>query len=66
MTPDSGNVVVHWPGKSTVACPDHLRKLTGLASFMGFPLSYSPAPPEDVCENCKNEAAIRERGSTHD
>ena len=46
---------VHWPGKDTAACEDHLQQLLNLAAVMGFRLSCTPCA-ETVCENCKNAA----------
>jgi hypothetical protein len=41
-------VVVHWPGKDTTACPDHLRKLVGVAAILGFQLSWTPSGADDT------------------
>jgi hypothetical protein len=56
------NVVVHWPGKSVVACPDHLMKLVGLAAIMGFQVSWTPAPAGENCSNCETEAQRQRKG----
>ncbi len=53
---DEELVLVHWPGKATVACPTHLRKLVGLAATLGFQLTWTPAPEDECCANCKTEA----------
>lgn len=51
-------VIVHWPGKDTPACPEHLRQLVGLAAVMGFALSWSPTMnPELKCSNCETQRA---------
>jgi hypothetical protein len=50
-------MVVHWPGQDTVACPEHLRKLVGLAAVLGFPLSWTPAGETMGCDNCRTEKA---------
>lgn len=49
-----GLVVVHWPGKNTIACPKHLRKLVGLAAVLGLPLGWTPTT-EGECDNCRTE-----------
>jgi len=55
-TPEPQELVrVHWPGKSTNACPDHLRQLVGLAAVLGFRLEWTPAPDAGECDNCRNE-----------
>lgn len=49
-------VVVHWPGKDTTACAEHLNKLVGLAAVLGFQLSWTPAPFDSTeCDNCRTE-----------
>lgn len=53
--PKSDLMIAHWPGKDTPACPEHLLKLKNLATFMGFPLSCTPAPEGMECANCNNE-----------
>lgn len=57
MTP--ATKIVHWPGKDTPACDGHARKLEGLAGFMGFPVSMTPASPGEACTNCDNEAKAK-------
>jgi len=47
--------IVHWPGKDTAACDEHLRKMAGLAALLGFRLSWTPCE-ETVCANCETEA----------
>ena len=49
-------VIVHWPGKSTAACPIHALKLHGLAGVLGFALTTTPVESEKECDNCANEA----------
>lgn len=51
--------IVHWPGKDTAACEDHLRKLVSLAAIMGFRVSCTPCE-ETNCDNCNNEAKLPE------
>ena len=52
-------VVAHWPGKDTIACPEHLRRLVGLGAILGFPLSWTPCDdPNAECANCRT---IREK-----
>lgn len=51
--------IVHWPGNSVPACELHAEKLKGLASFMGFSVSITPAAEGAECINCANEAARR-------
>lgn len=48
--------MVHWPGKDTAACPDHLVKLVGLSAVLGFQLSWTPLEIEIECDNCASEA----------
>lgn len=45
--------VVHWPGKDTAACDEHLQKLVGLSVILGFHLSWTPCE-ETVCDNCES------------
>lgn len=52
----NATVMVHWPGQTTAACENHARKLEGLAGFLGFPLTSTPAPDGTPCANCENEA----------
>jgi hypothetical protein len=56
--------IVHWPGRDTAACEDHLRKLVGLGAILGIMISWTPCE-ETVCENCKTEAVKREAPSGH-
>lgn len=49
------NQIVHWPGKDTPACEDHLRKLVGLGAILGIMISWTPCE-ETVCTNCESEA----------
>jgi hypothetical protein len=51
----SATQVVHWPGKDIPACEEHLKKLIGLASVLGFQLSWTSCEPT-VCSNCESEA----------
>jgi hypothetical protein len=37
---------VFWPGKTVLACEDHLKKLLAVASAMGFTLDYRLTPEE--------------------
>ena len=53
--------VVHWPGKDTNACPDHLQKLVALGAMFGIIVSFSPVIEEVECDNCANEAKKAER-----
>lgn len=46
--------IVHWPGKDTPACKEHLIKLVGLAAALGFMLTWTPCE-ETVCSNCESE-----------
>ena len=48
-------VIVHWPGKSTAACPIHALKLQGLAGVLGFSLTTTPVESERECANCASE-----------
>jgi hypothetical protein len=50
-------VVVHWPGKDTVACDEHAAKLAAGAAAMGFVLTVTPISPDLYieCKNCRNE-----------
>lgn len=47
--------IVHWPGKDTPACDDHLRKLVGVGAVLGIEITWTPCEPTE-CPNCKNEA----------
>jgi hypothetical protein len=48
--------LVHWPGKATPACDAHLEKLFGLATVLGFQLTWTPLVEEMECANCASEA----------
>ena len=53
----TATVIAHWPGKDTPSCPEHLKKLVGLAAVLGFPLSWTPNEDSNVeCSNCESEA----------
>ena len=47
--------IVHWPGKDTAACDDHLRQLIGLGAILGCRIDWTPCD-ETICDNCENEA----------
>ena len=57
---ESELMIVYWPGQATVACPEHLHKLVGLAAILGFQLSWTPAIESAGCDNCRTEKARRE------
>jgi len=46
--------IVHWPGKDTPACDEHLQKLVGLGAVLGIRVSWTPCEPT-VCTNCQTE-----------
>lgn len=48
--------IVHWPGRDTAACDDHMMKLLRLAQHMGFVVSVTPYEPT-ICANCENESS---------
>jgi hypothetical protein len=51
--------IVHWPGKDTPACLDHMTKLKKLSNVMGFALSVTHIVDNIEgleCSNCVNEA----------
>lgn len=47
--------IVHWPGKDTPACEEHMRKLLAVGDAMGFSVSHTPCEIESECANCRNE-----------
>ena len=55
--------VVHWPGRDTLACDLHTRRLMWVARALCFQLSVTPCHPdldlEVECGNCANEHAKR-------
>lgn len=53
------NQIVHWAGKDTAACEEHMHQLLGLGRIMGFVVTATPCEETD-CDNCKN--AAREGG----
>lgn len=52
-------VIVHWPGKDTPACDDHMRQLIGLGYTLGIQVSCTPCE-ETVCQNCANAAKVQD------
>ena len=46
--------IVHWPGKDTPACDEHLRKLVGLGAILGIMITWTPCE-EMICPNCESE-----------
>ena len=54
--------IVHWPGKDTPACENHLRKLVGLAAVLGFQLSWTPCE-STICSNCESEEEKEKRNA---
>lgn len=52
--------IVHWPGKDTPACEDHLRKLVGLGAMLGFMVTWTPCSPT-ICTNCVSALPYDER-----
>lgn len=46
--------IIHWPGKDTTACDEHLQKLMDLAAVLGIRISWTPCE-ETVCANCEAE-----------
>lgn len=47
--------IVHWPGKDTPACDEHLRQLVSLGAVFGIQISWTPCEPQE-CPNCETEA----------
>lgn len=52
---------VHWPGKDTLACEEHTRKLQNLARTMFGASSITPLPTDSTveCTNCVNTAKAK-------
>lgn len=53
-------LLVHWPGKDTLACEDHAKKLVNLGSVLGCSVSMTTYNGDAECDNCANEAKKKE------
>lgn len=57
-------VVVHWPGKDTTACPEHLVKLIGLGTVLGIQVAWTRTALDGAeCDNCRTERLQRPSSS---
>lgn len=52
--------IVHWPGKDTPACDEHLNKLVGLGAVLGIRVSWTPCTQGEICTNCENDPKKRD------
>jgi hypothetical protein len=53
-------ILVHWPGKDTLACDEHARKLVALGNVLGSHVPLTTYNGDAECTNCENEAKKKE------